>query len=192
MSSPNFLAFAGSLRAASLNKKLVHVAADAATAAGARVTVIDLRDFPLPVYDGDLEAAEGLPANARRLKDLFIAHQGLLIACPEYNSSITAVLKNTIDWVSRQDGTESGTKPYEGKVAALFSASPGNFAALRSLEATRGILLQLGVLVVSQRLAVPRAHQAFADDGTLREATLQAALQAMVASAIDTTVRMNA
>lgn len=192
MPPPSFLAFAGSLRAASLNKKLVRIAADVATAAGARVTTIDLRDFPLPIYDGDLEAAEGLPANARRLKDLFIEHQGLLIACPEYNSSITAVLKNTIDWVSRQDGAESGTKPYEGKVAALFSASPGNFAALRSMEATRSILIQLGVLVVPQRLAVPRAHQAFAEDGILREPALLAVLEAAVASAINTATRMNA
>ena len=192
MSPPSFLAFAGSLRTESLNKKLIRVAARAAAGAGARVDTIDLRDFPLPIYDGDLEAADGLPANARRLKDLFIEHQGLLIACPEYNSSITAVLKNTIDWVSRQDGTESGTKPYEGKVAALFSASPGNFAALRSMEATRGILIQLGVLVVPQRLAVPRAHQAFADDGTLREASLLAALEAEIASVIDTVTRMNA
>ncbi len=192
MSPPSFLAFAGSLRAASLNKKLVRIAADVAMAAGARVTTIDLRDFPLPIYDGDLEAAEGLPANARRLKDLFIEHHGLLIACPEYNSSITAVLKNTIDWVSRQDGAEAGTRPYEGKVAALFSASPGNFAALRSMEATRAILIQLGVLVVPQRLAVPRAHQAFADDGGLREPALLAVLEAAVASAIDTATRMNA
>lgn len=192
MSPPSFLAFAGSLRAASLNKKLVRIAADVAMAAGARVTTIDLRDFPLPIYDGDLEAAEGLPANARRLKDLFIEHHGLLIACPEYNSSITAVLKNTIDWVSRQDGAEAGTRPYEGKVAALFSASPGNFAALRSMEATRAILIQLGVLVVPQRLAVPRAHQAFADDGGLREPALLAVLEAAVASAINTATRMNA
>ena len=192
MPPPNFLAFAGSLRTASLNKKLIRVVADSASAAGALVTLIDLRDFPLPLYDGDLEAAEGLPVNARRLKDLFIAHQGLLVACPEYNSSITAVLKNTIDWVSRQDGAEPGTVPYDGKVAGLFSASPGNFAALRSLETTRGILLQLGVLVVPQRLAVARAHEAFTDTGAVREPAVKSALEAVVASVVKVATRMNA
>ena len=149
------------------------------------------RDFQLPIYDGDLEAAEGLPGNARRLKDLFIAHQGLLLSCPEYNSSITAVLKNTIDWVSRQDGAEPGTRPYEGKVAGLFSASPGNFAALRSLETARGILMQLGVMVVPQRLAVARAHEAFTDTGTLREPAVQLALEVVVASAVKAAARIN-
>ncbi len=112
MSTPRLLVFAGSLRAASLNKKLAMLAAAGARQAGAEVTHIDLRDYPLPIYDGDLEAASGIPANARALKDLFIAHQGFLIACPEYNAGVTAVLKNTIDWVSRQDGKESGTLPY--------------------------------------------------------------------------------
>src|SRR5262245_6276714 len=99
--APRILAFAGSLRADSFNRKLVKPAAEAARAAGADVTLIDLKDYPLPIFDQDLEKAEGLPANARKLKDLFLAHQGLLIVSPEYNSSITAVLKNTIDWVSR-------------------------------------------------------------------------------------------
>jgi len=191
MPVPSFLAFAGSLRSGSLNKKLIRIAAAAATAVGVPVTLIDLRDFPLPLYDGDLEASAGLPANARLLKDLFIRHQGLLVACPEYNSSITAVLKNTIDWVSRQDGQESGTRPYDGKVAALFSASPGNFAALRSMEATRSILLNLGVMVVPQRLALPRAHEAFADDGSLREPAQQKVLESVVAQAIAVATRMN-
>src|SRR5919198_2770214 len=102
MPAPKILAFAGSTRTESFNKKLVRVAVAGARAAGAEVTLIDLRDFPMPLYDGDLEAKEGLPANARKVKDLFLAHQGLLLSCPEYNSSITGVLKNTIDWVSRQ------------------------------------------------------------------------------------------
>src|ERR1700761_4096826 len=95
------LAFAGSLRGGSFNKMLVRVAAHAARNAGAEVTVIDLKEYPLPLYDGDLEDSQGLPDNGRKLKDLFLAHQGLLLGCPEYNSSISAVLKNVIDWVSR-------------------------------------------------------------------------------------------
>src|SRR5260370_14472073 len=94
---PKILAFAGSLRKDSYNKKLVQIAAAGARAAGAEVTYLDLHDLPLPVFDEDLEKADGLPANARRLKDLFLAHHGLLISAPEYNSSITAVLKNAID-----------------------------------------------------------------------------------------------
>jgi NAD(P)H-dependent FMN reductase len=178
------LAFAGSLRSGSLNRKLARVAADGAEAAGAEVTFIDLRDYPLPVYDGDLEAEQGLPANARRLKDLFIAHHGLLIASPEYNSSITAALKNTLDWISRQDGTESGLLPYEGKVAGLLSASPGNLGGLRSQETTRQILVQLGTLVVSRRLAVPRAHEAFDEDGAMKDPRQAASVHAVAAEVV--------
>lgn len=169
MSSPRILAFAGSLRSASLNRKLLAVAVAGARAAGAEVTPIDLRDFALPLYDGDLEAAQGIPPQARALKGLFKAHHGLLIACPEYNSSITGVLKNTIDWVSRRDGAESGLVPYEGKVAGLFSASPGAFGAVRSLEVVRTILMNLGCLVIPRRVAVPRAHEAFAEDGSMKD-----------------------
>jgi chromate reductase, NAD(P)H dehydrogenase (quinone) len=145
------------------------VAVAGARAAGAEVTPVDLRDFALPLYDGDLEAAQGIPPAARKLKDLFIAHHGLLVACPEYNTSVTAVLKNALDWISRQDGAESGLVPYEGKVAGLFSASPGPFGAVRSLEAVRGILMSLGCMVIPRRVAVPRAHEAFAEDGSMKD-----------------------
>lgn len=166
---PRLVAFAGSLRAASFNRKLLTVAVAGARAAGAEVTLLDLRDFAMPLYDGDLEAAHGIPPAARELKRLFKEHHGFLIACPEYNTSITAVLKNTIDWVSRQDGAESGRVPYEGKVAGLFSASPGPLGAVRSLEAVRGILMSLGCLVLPQRGSIVRAGEAFAADGTLKD-----------------------
>lgn len=173
MTFPRILAFAGSMRSASLNKQLLAVAVEGALAAGAEVSTIDLREFALPLYDGDLEAAEGLPVNVRRLKDLFMGHHGFLVASPEYNSSITAVLKNAIDWVSRPDGPESGRVPYEGKVAGLFSASPGPYGALRSLEAVRGILMTLGCFVVPQRVALVRANQAFSQDGRLKDAEIE-------------------
>src|SRR4051812_15650015 len=99
--TPRILAFAGSTRSDSLNKKLVRIAADGARAAGAEVTLVDLRELPMPIYDGDLEAAESLPENAMKLRTLMMSHQGLLISSPEYNSSFSAVLKNAIDWVSR-------------------------------------------------------------------------------------------
>lgn len=161
--------FAGSLRAGSYNKKLARLAAEAVGAAGAEATYFDLRDYPLPIYDGDLEAAEGLPENAIRLKDLFHAHQGLLIAAPEYNSSITAVLKNTIDWVSRPREGEAPLGAFTGKVAALMSASPGQLGGLRGLVTVRSILNTLRVLVLPEQLAVMRAHEAFNEDGTLRD-----------------------
>src|SRR5262245_55454839 len=108
MSTPRILAFAGSLRKDSYNKKLVTIAVDAARRAGAEVTHIDLKDYPLPIYDGDIEAASGIPENGLKLKKLFIEHDAFLWSCPEYNSSITAVLKNTIDWVSRSQPNEPG------------------------------------------------------------------------------------
>jgi NAD(P)H-dependent FMN reductase len=191
MTTTRILAFAGSLRAGSLNKRLARVAAEGARAAGADVTVIDLRDYPLPIYDGDLEVTEGLPANARRLKDLFIAHQGLLIACPEYNGSITAVLKNTIDWVSRQDGAEAGTVPYEGKVVGLLAASPGAFGGVRVLDTVRTVLVNLGCIVVARRLALPRAHEAFDEAGAMRDPGQAAAVHAVAAEVVRVATRLN-
>jgi NAD(P)H-dependent FMN reductase len=163
------LAFAGSLRKDSFSKKLIQIAAAGARNAGAEVSVIDLRDYPLPIFDGDLEASQGLPENGRRLKDLFLAHQGLLIASPEYNSSITAVLKNTIDWVSRP---VAGAKPlaeFTGKVAGLVSASPGVLGGLRGLVHVRSILGNIGVLVIPEQQAIPKAADAFTPEGALKD-----------------------
>lgn len=178
--TPRILVLAGSLRAASLNKMLAREAATLARAAGAEVTLIDLKDFPLPIYDGDVEVADGLPSNARKLKDLFIAHHGIIVACPEYNAGMTAVLKNVIDWVSRQHGDESGTVPYEGKVVGLCSAAGGQFAGIRSMEAARNVLMNLGCLVVPKRLGIARANQAFDEAGRLKDPQLVAALDAVV------------
>jgi chromate reductase, NAD(P)H dehydrogenase (quinone) len=123
------LAFAGSTRGGSFNKKLIKIAAAGASAAGAEVTLIDLRDYSMPLYDGDLEASEGLPDNAHLLRRLFFTHDGLLVACPEYNSSISGVLKNTIDWVSRPRPDEPDLACFTGKVAAIMSASPAILGA---------------------------------------------------------------
>lgn len=174
------LVFAGSLRAASLNKKLARIAADLVGKAGAEATFVDLKDFPLPVYDGDVESATGLPANARKLKDLFIAHDAFIIACPEYNAGVTGALKNAIDWVSRQDGDESGVVPYDGKVVGLCSAAGGVFFGIRAMEMLRAILMNLGCLVVPKRLGVPRASQAFDANDRLADAGQVATLAAMV------------
>lgn len=188
MSAPRILAFAGSARSDSYNKKLAACGADAARAAGALVTLIDLRDFDLPIFDEDLEARAGLPAAARRLKDLLIDHQGLLISSPEYNSSITALLKNAIDWASRPVAGQPPLEAFTGKVAALLAASPGQLGGLRGLVHLRAILGNIGVIVLPEQLAVPRAHEAFAADGALKDAR-QAETMARIAARLVETVR---
>ena len=141
------LAFAGSTRRDSWNKKLIHSAAASAKKAGASVTLIDLADYVLPLYDGDLEAATGVPENALKLKTLFKSHDALLIAAPEYNSSVTPLLKNTLDWISREWQGESGLIPYQHKVAAILATSPGQFGGMRMLPHLRQILNTLGVQI---------------------------------------------
>ena len=168
MTQPKILAFAGSTRIDSFNKKLIKIAANGARDAGTEVTAIDLRDFPMPVYDGDLEQRDGLPPTARKLKDLMLSHQGFLISSPEYNSSISGVLKNTIDWTSRQSQGEIPLACFKNKVAGLMSASPGGLGGLRGLVHVRVILENIGVLVIPDQIAVARAHEAFNTDGTMK------------------------
>jgi chromate reductase, NAD(P)H dehydrogenase (quinone) len=163
------LAFAGSTRAESWNKKLIKVAAGGARAAGADVTLIDLRDYPLPLYDGDLEEKDGIPENGMKLKALFLEHRGLLISSPEYNSSITGVLKNTLDWVSRSAPGEKPLAAYADKVAGLVSASPGALGGLRALVHLRAILGNIKVLIVPEQVSVSKAPDAFHADGTLKD-----------------------
>lgn len=176
---PKILAFAGSARQNSYNKKLVRVAAAGAQGAGVEVTLVDLHDFPMPIYDGDLEAHEGIPENALKFRHLMKAHHGLLIASPEYNSSISPLLKNTIDWLSRPVEGEDGLLPFRNKVAALLAASPGGFGGLRGLIHVRAILGNIGVLVLPDQLAVAKAHEAFNPDGTLVNPKQQAAVEAL-------------
>ena len=174
------LAFAGSLRKESYNKKLVKIAAAAARAAGAEVTLLDLKELPLPVFDEDLEA-QGTPENARKLKALMIEQDGFLIAAPEYNSSITGALKNAIDWASRPSPGEApfALPAFRGKVATLMAASPGALGGLRGLVTVRSILGNIGVIVLPDQVAVVRAFEAFADDGSLKDAKLQASVEAL-------------
>jgi NAD(P)H-dependent FMN reductase len=169
LTKPKILAFAGSTRTDSFNKKLVKIAATGAMEGGADVTVIDLRDFAMPLYDGDLEQQQGLPSNAKKLKDLMLSHQGLLISAPEYNSSISGVLKNTIDWVSRPSAGEESLACFKGKVAGIMSASPGGLGGLRGLVHVRAILENISVLVIPDQIAVGKAHEVFNADGTLKD-----------------------
>lgn len=170
MNTPKILAFAGSTRTASFNKKLVKVAAEAARAAGAEVTLVDLRDYAMPLFDGDMEDEQGLPENAKKLKALMRESDGFLISCPEYNSSITAVLKNTIDWASRAEtDDEPPLVAFRGKTAALMAASPGALGGLRGLVTVRSILGNIGMIVLPDQVAVPKAHEAFDDAGALKD-----------------------
>lgn len=192
MPTPRILAFAGSLRTDSFNKKLVRIAAEGARAAGAEVTLIDLRDYPLPIYDGDLEASQGLPDNAKKLKEIFVAHQGLLLSCPEYNSSITAVLKNTIDWVSRPTPGEPALAAFDGKTAALMAASPGALGGLRGLVHVRSILGNIKVTVLHDQVAVMKANEAFTADGKLKDEKLQASVEALGAKLATVLAKLHA
>jgi NAD(P)H-dependent FMN reductase len=188
--TPKILAFAGSTREGSYNKKLARLAAEAARRAGAEVTLIDLRGHPLPLFDGDLEERDGLPENAKKLKALFHAHDGLLLSCPEYNSSITAVLKNTIDWVSRSAPGERSLACFTGKVAALLSASPGALGGIRGLMIVRLCLGNIGVTVLPDQLAVPSADEAFDEAGALKDAKKRAGVEKVAGALVSTLAKL--
>lgn len=185
------LAFAGSARKGSFNKMLAAAAAEGAREAGAEVTVIDLRDYEMPLYGGDQEAAQGLPENAKKLKALFLQHQGLLLACPEYNSSITPLLKNVIDWVSRKEGDEAPLACYRGKAAALLAASPGALGGLRGLVTVRSILGNIGVTVLPDQKAVPNAGEAFGADGKLKNEKDRQAVEKIGARLAEVVAKLN-
>ncbi len=167
---PRILAFAGSTRTRSFNKLLVQNAAQIATRQGAQVTLIDLRDFPLPIYDGDLEDAQGIPAQALELRAMMRGHHGMLISCPEYNSAISAVLKNAIDWVSRPIEGEPALAAFSGKTTALLAASPGALGGMRTLVSVRTILGNLGMIVIPKQFSLPKASTAFDENGILIDA----------------------
>ena len=182
--APRILAFSGSARNGSVNQQLVSAAARAAEQAGAEVTVVSLKDFEMPLFDQDLEAESGAPENATRLKQLFFEHDGLLISSPEYNSSVTPLLKNAIDWVSRAAEGEAPCQAYHGKIAGLMAASPGGLGGLRGLVHLRAILGNIGVTVVPDQIAVPTAFDAFDDSGNLKDERQQAAIAKIAGSVV--------
>ncbi len=183
MSNPvRLLFFAGSQRRNSYNKRLARLGADIAEANGIAATFADLGDYPMQLYDGDLEAAEGQPENAKKLKHLMSLHTGVFIASPEYNSSIPPLLKNTLDWVSRvREGDELPNEVFKTRVFALGSASPGGMGGLRGLNTVRQVLeLGLGALVLPEQFAVPRAADAFEENGHLKNKDQQEILKALI------------
>lgn len=167
---PKILAFAGSLRKGSYNKKLIKSAIRGAESAGADVTSIDLADYPLPLLNEDDEAIHGLPQNAVTIKQLMWASDGFLIASPEYNSSLSAVLKNTIDWTSRlMRKDEEALSCFKGKYAGIMSASPGALGGLRGLVHLRAILENIYVTVIPQQKSISQAMGAFDEHGFLKD-----------------------
>ncbi len=170
----NLLAFAGSTRSSSFNKMLVVQAAEIARERGASVEYLDLRDFPLPLYDGDLESDLGVPDNALKIRSMMTQSDGILLACPEYNSAISAVLKNTIDWVSRPVPDQPALAAFTGKTAGLLAASPGALGGLRGLVGVRAILANLGMIVIPRQFALSHAGSEFDDNSRL---TSEAALK---------------
>ena len=178
----------GSVRKESLNAKLAKAAADMAKENGADATYIDLNEYQMPIYNGDLEDSEGLPEKAIALKKLFIECDGFFIASPEYNSGYSALLKNTIDWLSRKDQeNEKGLIAFSGKVSAISAASTGALGGLRGLVPLRMLLGNIGVTVIPQQLAVSKAHQSFDNEGNLIDDKQRQTLQNVVQQFVRTT-----
>jgi NAD(P)H-dependent FMN reductase len=166
---PKILAFSGSARSASYNSQLVRIAAAGAESAGANVNIIDLVDYPMPLFNQDLEEAEGIPSEALAFKHLLIENDGFLIASPEYNSAFTPLLKNAIDWASRSESEdEPPLVAYQGKVAGIMSASPGALGGMRGLVFLRMLLGNIGVTVLPTQKTIRKAYEAFNEDGVLR------------------------
>ncbi len=187
MPIPKIMVFAGSIRTGSFNARLAALAAKELAVAGADVTHISLVDYPMPLYDADTEAASGQPQNAIKLKQMMIAHQGVFIASPEYNASVTPLLKNTIDWISRvREGREPPLAAYRNRVFAIGGASDGNFGAMRSLLALRQVLeIGCGALVIPEQITVIRASQAFDDMDNLKDERAARSLKNAVQRLID-------
>lgn len=191
MTSPRILFFSGSTRDESLNKKLARNAWNIATAMDVDATYLDLRDYPMPIYNGDIEAESGLPAAARELKAEFVAHDGFFIASPEYNSSFSPLLKNSLDWISRPHEKDEGSLiAYRGKVAALSAASPGGFGGLRGLVPLRMMLGNIGVHLIPDQLAISAAHKAFDDEGKLTNPQQLTTLQNIITQLVRTSVAL--
>ena len=172
--TPKILAFAGSLRKDSFNKKLVKIALKGAENEGAKVTFIDLKDYPLPIYDQDIQDTQGIPPAALELKKLMLEHDGFLLALPEYNSSMSAAFKNVIDWVSRPASKdEVYLSCFVDKVVTLMSASVGQLGGIRGLVHARAMFSNIFSLVLPKQKCIPQAGAAFDQEGNLKDPAQQ-------------------
>jgi len=178
MRTPRILVCSGSARGASYNGKLAALAAKRLAILDAETTHLSLRDFPLPLYDGDLEDTKGVPENAKKLQRMFAGQDGVFLACPEYNAGITPLLKNTLDWISR---VKDPGDPYRNKIFALGAASTGGFGGMRGLIGMRTVLeVGLGAMVLPQMVSVPKAATAFDARGDLADERISGQLDKLV------------
>jgi NAD(P)H-dependent FMN reductase len=178
---PKILVLPGSARLDSVNRKLARQTVEALRHAGVEATLADLRDFPMPIYDGDLESADGIPPAAKALKELARRHDGFAIASPEHNGSFPALLKNALDWISRPEPGERPLEAFRGKVAAILSASPGPGGGKRGLHQLRELLEMMSLSVIPGQLAIARSSGAFDDAGRLIRAEDLAGLRELAA-----------
>jgi NAD(P)H-dependent FMN reductase len=184
---PKILVFAGSVRTGAFSGRTADVAQKELAMQGAVVTRISLADYPLPILDEDLEKEKGVPENAVKLARLIAAHDGLLIATPEYNGSIPPLLKNTVDWVSRvrRDGGRS-FRPFAGKPAALCSSSDGNFAGIRCINHLRAVLVRCQLEVITAECSVSGASGAFDEGGHFMDERLRQSMEHLCRTLIET------
>ena len=189
MIQPKILVLAGSARVDSIHRKLARQTVDALRHEGVEATLADLRDFPMPIYDGDLEAGEGLPPAAKALKELARRHDGFAIASPEYNGSFPALLKNALDWISRPEPGDRPLEVFRGKVAAILSASPGAGGGRRGLHQLRELLEMMSVSVIAEELAIARASAAFDAEGQLVRAEDVTGLRELAAALAEAAAR---
>ncbi len=184
--TPKILVFAGSIRTGAYSGKTADAAQKELALQGAEVTRISLADYPLPIMDEDLEAEKGVPENAYRLARLFVAHDGILIATPEYNGSIPPLLKNAIDWISRvREDAGRPLRPLPGRVVALCSSSNGHFAGIRSASHLRQVLAHIQVDVIAPQLSVPNGGEAFDEDGAFVAERLRKTMTQVCAALIE-------
>jgi chromate reductase, NAD(P)H dehydrogenase (quinone) len=193
MAIAKILVFAGSTRRDSFARKLATAAVPLLVTAGGQATHIELADFDLPIYNGDLEAEHGLPDKVRALQKLIASHDALLIATPEYNGSMTPLELNTLDWCSRVDNENpagSGLVIFRDKPAAIIASSPGGLGGMRALFHLRDVLGYLGMVVIPQQLAAGKANELFAVDGHLKDDHQRAALQTVANALVEAATRL--
>lgn len=168
------LAFAGSSRKDSFNKKLIKIAAKGAEDAGAKVTLIDLIDYDMPLFNEDLEKAQGMPEKAQKFKNLIDENDAILLASPEYNGAFSPLLKNVLDWASRSQGeNDSALRVFKGKPVVIMSTSPGQLGGIRGLVFLRMLLANFGMIVLPEQLCIPFATKAFDETGVLIDSKQQ-------------------
>ncbi|MCS6763432.1 MAG: NAD(P)H-dependent oxidoreductase [Candidatus Protistobacter heckmanni] len=194
MAKPRILLFAGSSRKDSFARRTANAAAPILAAAGAEVTHVELADYPMPVYNGDDEAANGLPETVKQLRKLIAEHDAILVASPEYNGSMTPLLVNTIDWCSRQDPRSGdktpGTAIYADKPAAMISSSLGPLGGMRALFHLRDLLGYLGMIVIPQQVAVGSAMEAFTPEGGFARPKDQAMVEGVTKALVAATSKL--